>query len=204
MVVGALSSKNRVFHYPNCVFASKIKLENLITFDSKDEARACGYRHCVHCSRLIKYYDKDKEVIDKFINENNLKMYIDDDSMFIDNTFSCWKITVASNGNGLVLFHGNTESYEQLKVKDGHIIHNYHLQKYRGAKDIMNMLKYIIEHDKWKADHIDSYKSLPRRTKKQKKEYNKAAKVAKRVKTTNFYNMCYKVSLESNNKKIKK
>ena len=196
MIVGALKTKNRVFHYPNCTYALKINPENLISFSCKDDARACGYRHCKYCSRIIKYYNQNKEEIDRFISSNHLKMYIEDDSMYIDNNFACWKITVDSYGNGLVLFHGNTERYEDLKIKDGHIIHHYHLQKYKGNRNIMSMLQYIIDHDKWKAEHINNYKSLPKKTKRQKREYKKAARMAKRTKITNLYNTLYKIKLE--------
>lgn len=201
MVVGALNSKNRIFHYPTCTYAARINPENLIEFDSKTEARACGYRHCSHCSRLLKYYEQDKKEIDKFIKDHQLKMYIDDDSMYIDNTYSCWKITIIPDGYGLILYHGNTENYNRLELKDGHIVHHYHLQKYRGKLEILPMLEYIIEHDDWKTAHIDSYKSMPKHTKKQRKEYNKAAKVAKKQKLHNLYNVLYKVSLEENDKK---
>ena len=201
VVIGALDSKNRVFHYPDCIYASRINPENVITFDSKDEARACGYRHCIYCSRLIKYYEKDKDAIDKFIKDHHLKMYIDDDSMFIDNAFSCWKITIVPDGYRLILYHGNTELYERLKIKDGHIQHHYHLQNYRGKLEILHMLQYIIDHDNWKLEHTNSYKNLPRNTKRQKKEYKKAAKSAKKNNMTNLYNVFYKVSLEGKVKK---
>ena len=63
MVVSTLNSRRRIFHYPECTYASRIKEENLVTFFSKDEARACGYRHCIHCSRLLKYYKEDQVVL---------------------------------------------------------------------------------------------------------------------------------------------
>ena len=199
MVIGALCSKNRIFHYPNCIYVSRINPENLISFDSKDDARACGYRQCVYCSRIIRYYEQDKIAIDRFISTHHLKMYIEDDSMYIDNESACWKITTVSDGEGLILYHGNTERYERLEMKDGHIQHHYHLQKYRGNRDIMSMLKYIIEHDKWKSEHANDYKSMPKRTKRQRKEYRKAAKLAKRRKITNLFNTLYRVSLEESN-----
>ena len=76
-------------------------------------------------------------------------------------------------------------------------MHHYHIQKYRGKREILPMLQYIIDHDNWKAEHIDSYKSMPKYTKRQKKEYKKAAKAAKKTKMTNLYNVLYKVKLES-------
>lgn len=201
MVVGALNSKNRIFHYPECIYAKKIGKSNLIEFALKSDARACGYRQCVHCSRLPKYYEKDKDKIDKALREGHMKMYIEDDSMYIDHDFSCWKITTSDTGYDLVLFHGNTESYNRLKVKNGHIQHHYHHQNYRGRADILSMIQYIIEHDEWKSTHSDNYKKLPRSTKKQRKEYNRQKRIAKKNKMTNLYNTIYRVSLEEKQNK---
>ena len=68
----------------------------------------------------------------------------------------------------------------------------------------LHMLQYIVEHDNWRADNMNSYKSMPRRTKKQRREYNKAAKTAKKKKMTNLYNTMYKVSLDKSNDKNKR
>lgn len=201
LLVGGMNSKDRIFHYPYCKYVKRIKSKNLIRFNSKDEARENGFKHCKYCSRLIKYYNEDKEVIDKFIKEHHMKMYINDDSMYIDHTFSCWKITTESNGYGLILYHGNTENYSKLELKDGHIQHHYHIQKYRGRREILHMLKYIVEHDEWKTDHADAYKDLPKRSKKQKKEYNKQRKAARRTQMNHLFNTFYKVELEGNKKK---
>jgi len=45
-----VGSKNSdVYHYPSCHHAKKIKAENLITFNSIEEAKAAGYRPCKVC-----------------------------------------------------------------------------------------------------------------------------------------------------------
>ncbi|MDI9418093.1 MAG: Ada metal-binding domain-containing protein [Euryarchaeota archaeon] len=41
--------KTKVYHEPGCTWAGKIKPENRITFDSPQEAKAAGYRHCEKC-----------------------------------------------------------------------------------------------------------------------------------------------------------
>ena len=60
-------------------------------------------------------------------------------------------------------------SISKLKVCNKHIQYNYHKQNYKGNKDILSMLKYIIEHDKWKYDNEKNYQYLPKNTKKKKK-----------------------------------
>lgn len=171
--------KRRVFHYKDCICVNSIPEKDRIYFNSKEEARSHGYEHCYRCSRLVSYYNKDKDEIDKFILHNYMKMYIEDDSMFIDNITSRWKITIESSGYGLILFHANTEKISKLKVKNKHIQYHYHRQNYKGAKDIMSMLKYILEHDKWKQDYRKSYKYFPismikkKRSEKRRSRYKK-------------------------------
>ena len=43
------SRKSDVYHYPDCSSAKQIKPENLITFNSVEEAKAAGYRPCKKC-----------------------------------------------------------------------------------------------------------------------------------------------------------
>lgn len=46
-VVG--SAKSTVYHRPSCVWAEKISPSNLVTFSSREEAEAAGYRPCKVC-----------------------------------------------------------------------------------------------------------------------------------------------------------
>jgi len=43
------SAKSHVYHRPSCKWAQKIGKDNLITFASKEEAAAKGYRPCKVC-----------------------------------------------------------------------------------------------------------------------------------------------------------
>lgn len=43
------SKKSNKYHYPHCEWAQKIKLENLIKFDSPEEALKAGYIPCKAC-----------------------------------------------------------------------------------------------------------------------------------------------------------
>lgn len=43
------NSKTHVYHEPGCTWADKIEPENLIGFNSPQDAEAAGYRHCEKC-----------------------------------------------------------------------------------------------------------------------------------------------------------
>lgn len=196
-----LGSKNgKYFHYANCIYGLKIKNKNLIFFESKNDARKLGYKCCPYCSKLYKYYEENEREIDKFLISNGLKAYIDDDSMYIDNIFSSWKIATAPDSYNLILYHANSESYHKLKTENGRLIHNYHIQNYKGENRIIDMLKYIVEHDSWKQNHMDDYKNLPTKTKAQRREYMKAKAKIERVKIKNVCNLLDRIKCENNNK----
>jgi len=197
-MIVASSKKSKVFHYSYCKYAKQIDKSNLLIFKNKDDARAHGFKHCSCCSRMIKYYNQDKSTIDKYLKDNGLTMYIDDDTMYIDNIFSSWKITVNPRGYDLILYHANTESYHKLTRVNGRFQHTYHLQNYKDDKSILKMLKYIVEHDKWKENNLEKFKSLPTNTKKQRSERNKAKKNYKKVKTRNVLNLLDKIKNENN------
>lgn len=154
---------------------------------------------------MLKYYNQDKEKIDNFVKLNLLNMFIEDDTMYIDSIFYSWKIIISPNGYNVILYHANTEHYKDLKIdSNGHLIHSYHLQNYKGPSDIIHMLKYIVEHDRWKAESIDDYKSLPRNSKRQQINYNRAERQANRIKNRNLENLMFKLKLyydSINNKK---
>jgi hypothetical protein len=44
------SSHSNVYHYPWCGECKHIKPENLIWFNTSEEARAAGYRPCLVCN----------------------------------------------------------------------------------------------------------------------------------------------------------
>jgi len=45
--IGSVNSDK--YHYPNCRWAEKIKLENEIWFNSVTEAKSAGYKPCGTC-----------------------------------------------------------------------------------------------------------------------------------------------------------
>ncbi len=189
----------KIFHYGDCKFVNKIRKEDRLVFSNKEFARDLGYTCCPRCSRIIKYYNQDKKEIDKFIKIHHMKMYIEDDAMYIDNnTVSNWKIIVNPANVAIVLYHANSsELCKNLKKdKHGRFIYHYHKQNYRGSKTIIDMLEYIVCHDIWKGSN-DIRPKLPRHTKKQKKAYKKQMKAYRNIKIKNVCNLIEKLQNEN-------
>ena len=55
-------------------------------------------------------------------------------------------------------------------------------QKYSGENNILGMLNYIVDHDKWRESTKDDYKSMPERTKNQRKQKKKAKSASNKAK----------------------
>ena len=44
------NKNSKIFHYTDCSSAAKMKAENRVSFNSRDEAVGNGYRPCKKCS----------------------------------------------------------------------------------------------------------------------------------------------------------
>ena len=198
------STKDKVYHYPNCKCVHDIHPSTRIQFLDKETAESSGYTKCTHCSYVSNCYYNNKKQIDRFIATHGLSVNLDEKNIYIENGPYAWKITEDDDSEQLVLYHANTESYFKLEKKDGRILHHYHLQKYRGKKTIMAMLEYIISHDIYKRESINNFRTMPKTTKRKRKAYRKAKKKASRTKIRNVYNLLDKVKVEEENKKKNK
>ena len=196
-LVASKSSKTKVFHYQYCKCAKNIKSSNIIEFNSIDEAEEQGYYQCPLCSRIIIKYNEDRVNIDNYLCSHYLKMYIECGAMYIDNVFSSWKICARPKATDLMLYHANTENYGELPIKNGHLVHNYHIQKYRGKSDILSMLKYIISHDKYKVKVLNDFRRLPCYTHKQRLIHDAEMRKSRKLQEVYKRNFILKVKLES-------
>lgn len=129
----------------------------MIYFTNQKEARLCGYTHCTACSRILEIYQECSKEASKYAEEHGLIVEFYDDAILIDNEKSSWKIVFDTALHGLTLYHANSETH--VKYENGKVIHNYHLQNYKSEKSILEMMKYIVEHDIWKEEHADEYKA---------------------------------------------
>lgn len=197
-LIASKTSRNKVYHYEYCKSVLSIRDNNRIEFNSITEAEEQGYCHCMHCSRVLLNYNKDRINIDNYLCSHYLKMYIEDGCMYIDNVFSSWKIAPRPKALDLMLYHANTENYANLEVKNGHLVHNYHVQKYHHEKtDILSMLKYIVAHDKYKIKVLNDYKKLPCHSHRQRSLYISEMRKSHKLQEIYKKNFILKVKLES-------
>ena len=97
----------------------------------------------------------------------------------------------------LMLYHANTENYGELPIKNGHLVHHYHIQKYRGKSDILSMLKYIVSHDKYKVKVLNDFRRLPCHTYKQRLIHDAEMRKSRKLQEVYKRNFILKVKLES-------
>ncbi len=70
-----VGSKNLdVYHYPSCHYVDRIKSENLIYFDTPEDAIAAGYRPCKVCKPPTKS-SSPQRVVDT--NDEEPELYVD-------------------------------------------------------------------------------------------------------------------------------
>lgn len=208
MVIGALKTKDKIFHRPGCPYVKKIRPSNAFYFENKVIARECGYRHCIHCSTIYHMYSSDKSRIDNYAKSSGLSIRIYDDALYIEhNIESSWKIvpTINKNHDDIILYHANTESFNKLdRDREGHVIRHYHLQNYKSKHEIYSMLEYIIEHDEWKRNHEKECKRYTKHgSKKKKKASRKEIRSIEKTKITNVYNLIDQLSYERKHNKEK-
>lgn len=196
-LIASKGSKTKVFHYQYCKCAKNIKQDNIISFDSIDEAVEKGYTQCPICARVLVLYTRDRIAIDEYLCTHYLKMYIENGCMYVDNVFSSWKICARPRSLDLMLYHANTENYGNLKINNGHLVHNYHLQKYRGKSDILSILKYIVAHDKYKIKVLNDYRKLPTYSHKQRLIHDAEMHKSRKLQDRYLKNFLLKVRLES-------
>lgn len=191
-----ISNNSKIFHNNECVHARKIKPHNRVLAYRAKEFTKQGYHMCQFCSKLGKKYRGEKNAIQTFIQDKNMKVWYENNTIYIENGFVAWKITDENNNGKMALYHSNSENYKLLKKEKGKIVHNYHHQTSANSETIIGFLKYIFKHDNWRIQKLDEYKNMPQVTKKQKFKYNLEKKKSERAKIRNVLNLLDMISAE--------
>lgn len=197
MYIGTKSHGKKIFHHPQCAYVSRIRGKNKVFFYAQGEAREKGYRICNCCSRMGKYYRKEKNQIQDFAKKNRMKIWLYDGSVYLETEVAPWKIIAAGQQHKMFLYHGNHERYENLNKKNGMIQYHYHSQNDARSKSILGYMNYIVRHDRWREEIKDEYKRLPKNTKKQRELYNHKKKRARRNAIHYVHNLIEKLKLEN-------
>lgn len=176
MYISTKSHGEKIFHNQFCTYVKRIKPENIIEMETARRFRKNGYRACNCCSFMGRKYKSEYEELQSYAKKNLMKVWLEDDAVYVETSIGAWKITQYSKTQNICLLHANTENYRFLAKKNGKIIHTYHMQGDTRSKTILGYLKYIKRHDEWRTSIINEYKSLPISSKKNKKQ-NKDARI---------------------------
>ena len=163
-------SLDKVVHIKKCFYIKNKCLKEVIVFTDLKEALQKGYRLCKNCNPLKRrYLEEEKEVL-SLANKNNLKLNFCDTELRVQSPVEQWKIVVSRDGNGISLYHNNTEN----RYFDNYVPY-YHLQDVVRDK-ITDYLKYILNH----ATYIENvaYKEIYN-SKKKNFKHSKTKKVKK-------------------------
>lgn len=176
---------SHIYHMVNCQHLSKTSIDRISSFENIGECEAHGYKICKHCAPLKKYYDTEKDEIERICLSNGIWFHNQIAFFYIDTVKSQWKIIFNESSNRLQLYHQNLWSN-----RDSSVIPEYHLQD-ASSRTVCGFLKYIISHDQYRqknpvyipetksANLKRGSKSWKKRIKKRKKR-NKA-RAARRV-----------------------
>lgn len=150
-----LRSKNsKVIHTEHCGHLKNTKPENIISYNTVEEALADGCSFCKHCSQVIKKYRKEKKWIDKFCKENRMFAYLDSAGLKVVTPYGKWYI-VSFRRKKLALYHKNTNRKNTPSPIKG-----YHYQSV-SYSSYSELLRYIKQHDDYKKNNPAELK-MPR------------------------------------------
>lgn len=152
-------SSKKILHVGNCHHIKAIKEENLAAISNAAQARNEGFRICKCCSPISKDYKENEKEICKYAYENGLRCYMSKGSMYVQTVHDKWLI-LASGENNYALHHKNKYDGENSDSVPG-----YHNQHFWGI-GIMEMMKYISEHEWYRMIHplhIKHEKAPPRK-----------------------------------------
>lgn len=179
-----------------CFYSRRIKeSDKIYTLDEK-KLKHKGYTLCRCCSYLGQDYRKDKLKIEKFVKDNHMKVWFEKNEFHIETSIAAWKVVDPGNRDYFLLYHSNDEVYRWLKREQGKILHHYHFQGDVRKDSILEYMEYIKKHDEWRTGQLNEYKTLPRTSKRQKKEYQTAKNKSKGKQVRNVLNLLEKIQAE--------
>ena len=174
-------SRNKIIHLQSCFHLQHTEPDDIGWFETLPEAYAQGYSPCKHCSQIARQYRRESKEIVDFCRKNGLAVYLGRWSITVTSPRSTWKIAVGGNMQ-LALYHQNTYETARDHLSE---IKGYHLQGDVSCLNVVDYLKYIIEHDFFRmlnpVSHRPKKKEPPRKgTKRYRREQQKMKNREKR------------------------
>ena len=177
-------SKKKVYHREDCIYAARISSENK-KYVSEAKLKKLGYKECEWCGGLHGVYLNLRKNPRHYLkNAKSMKYYWDNFSkaLCVQTYAGFWKIVKSWNTGKYALYHLNHSVFVEKRDPKARMNGRHHRQTdVEQTTDIPKLLLYISEHDKAKQIlQQKDYRSLPQKTKRQKKYYRKAAKKARK------------------------
>ena len=129
-------------------------------------------RMLMDTNNMLSRFEQEEQWIGAYAYDNYLEYKLIDNQLIVLSDIAYWKIVYLADWECFVLYHGNSipEDIDPEKYVDA----DYHFQKdVKGADNIMSLIIYIKNHDDFRCKMIANVENMPRRTKKQKAQYNK-------------------------------
>ena len=165
----ATPKKNRVYHKERCIYAQRIKWDN-IKFMSKDEAEKRHYCECSYCGGLKGSFRVMKKSVKRWEKNNGIKItYVErTDTAYVSTEIGFWKFFKKEGQDKYYLYHRN--KYNKDLSFTTAINGEFHRQgDVKATESIDEIIKYIVAHDEAKVIIKEDYRKLPQHTKQQKK-----------------------------------
>ena len=168
------NSREKVVHTEKCYHIKNI--ENFNKFKSLGGAHRQGFRLCMHCNHVLKYFKRERKYIGEYCKTHGMIFEVKSDHILITSVFDSWILSPTYKGKRVALFHENKFNTEcdELPIYDG-----YHSQM-KTFHNISKALKYIYCHDKFRNENPLYIKPTPKAPpRKGSKRYKSAQRQAK-------------------------
>lgn len=127
-------------------------------------------------------FELEENEIGLYAYDNFLEYKLIGNKLIVVTDIGYWRIEYLQGWDCFVLYHGNSIPNDVNPEK--YVDADYHFQKSaRQHKKILTCLMYIKDHEDYRCHVIEDVEDMPRRTKKQKKIYNKVKQKEHEYKT---------------------
>ena len=145
------SKTSKIIHNPRCGHLIHIPRENQFFFGTDEileSALRDGYGFCMDCSFLGRKLKKERLIIDRICEKNQIHYWFNrkDGTLDIVSRYDVWKIIVRGDNNTIALYHKNTRPYGTSDVP------GYHRQKAHSTS-LNRFFRSIVVHDEYRFRH---------------------------------------------------
>lgn len=189
-------NERKIYHNPCCMYVKRMLSENAMDI-SKAEAEKHGYQACKYCNSMNSHYHSSEKSLSHYTETRGMELKRKDGMLFVKTEISCWKLVYSKQWQNFVLYHRNqTDRPLDFRHPEAE---QYHRQTDAGTSiSIMEFLKYIYAHDRFRQNERNGIRALPTDNRKQN-EYARKAKKKNTYQSINRVESLFTV-LESQNK----